>query len=84
MKSLILSVIKRLKIKPNLSIKKYFFNIIWSIIHATILSVIISKTIGAPVISWLTVIIIYISFYWVTTNILIKRIINDEVDGIDD
>lgn len=82
MKTLILLTVNSLDRKSYWVIKKQLFSIIWCIIHTIILSATIVKIIGTFMELWLTVVLVYMSFYLVICSILLDIIIWYKIDDI--
>ncbi|AUP79292.1 hypothetical protein [Flavivirga eckloniae] len=79
MKNLILLIASNLNKKSHWLIKKQLFSIVWCLVHATILSIMVIKVVESRLeFIWVSIILIYVSFYTIITNTILDIVIQYE------
>ncbi len=62
--------------------KRAVLNMLWSLINITSLIFVTNVMIAIHLeLLWLAFVIIYASFYWIISSLLIERLIGDEIDN---
>ncbi len=66
--------------RSHMVIKKYLLSIVWCMLHTTIISIITIKIQGVSLeLIWLPIVLVYVSFYLITTSIFLDKIVHNEI-----